>query len=304
MIRIFWTAFAALLGLAFGSFLNVCLSRWIAGESIVKPASHCRGCGRTLKWWENVPLASWLALRGRCRTCHAWIGWRYPLVELAAAVTWAVSAWQTLSALAVPGTAAPDLFDATAFGLVKMTLCWLLICLAALDAEQLWLPDWLTLGGAAVGLLVSLVRFSTEWIWHSLPLHWSLDSGLAGHRAHVFDSASRWLLGLLLIPGFVLLIRWTYHTLHGREGMGMGDVKMMLMLAAWLGFSRTLLAFVLGIVLGGVIGMTMLALPGHGGPERRGLTKLPFGAFLAGGGIVAALWGTDLIGVYLRWCNF
>ena len=70
MIRILGTIFAGLLGLAFGSFLNVCLSRWPEGESIVRPRSHCRSCGRTLAWWENVPLVSWLALRGRCRTCH------------------------------------------------------------------------------------------------------------------------------------------------------------------------------------------------------------------------------------------
>jgi leader peptidase (prepilin peptidase)/N-methyltransferase len=89
MIRILGTIFAGLLGLAFGSFLNVCLSRWPAGESVVKPRSHCRQCGRTLAWWENVPLVSWLALRGRCRGCKSWIGWRYPLVEFSVAVLWA-----------------------------------------------------------------------------------------------------------------------------------------------------------------------------------------------------------------------
>ena len=93
MIRILGTIFAGLLGLAFGSFLNVCLSRWPAGESVVQPRSHCRQCGRTLAWWENVPLVSWLALRGRCRTCRAWIGWRYPLVEAAVGALWVISVW-------------------------------------------------------------------------------------------------------------------------------------------------------------------------------------------------------------------
>jgi len=91
MIRILGTIFAGLLGLAFGSFLNVCLSRWPEGESVVKPRSHCRHCSHTLAWWENVPLASWLVLRGRCRGCGAWIGWRYPLVEAAVGGLWA---WQ------------------------------------------------------------------------------------------------------------------------------------------------------------------------------------------------------------------
>ncbi len=102
MIRILGTIFAGLLGLAFGSFLNVCLSRWPAGESVVKPRSHCRQCGRTLAWWENVPLVSWLALRGRCRTCRAWIGWRYPLVELAVGIPWAIYGWRESIALLNP----------------------------------------------------------------------------------------------------------------------------------------------------------------------------------------------------------
>src|SRR5208282_2595935 len=96
MIRILGTIFAGLVGLAFGSFLNVCLSRWPAGESVVKPRSHCRQCGRTLAWWENVPLVSWIALRGRCRSCKSWIGWRYPLVELSVAVLWAYYAGELL----------------------------------------------------------------------------------------------------------------------------------------------------------------------------------------------------------------
>src|SRR5215469_16083354 len=94
MIRIFATTLAGLLGLAFGSFLNVCLSRWPAGESVVAPRSHCRNCSRTLAWWENIPIASWLALRRRCRTCGASISWRYPLVELLVGGLWALIVWQ------------------------------------------------------------------------------------------------------------------------------------------------------------------------------------------------------------------
>ncbi len=89
MIRILATLFAALLGLAFGSFLNVCLSRWPEGESVVSPRSHCRDCDHTLAWWENLPLVSWMALRGRCRKCGARISWRYPLVELIVGLLWA-----------------------------------------------------------------------------------------------------------------------------------------------------------------------------------------------------------------------
>ena len=93
MMRMLATVFAGLFGLAFGSFLNVCLSRWPHEESIVHPGSHCRQCQRTLAWWENIPVISWIALGGRCRTCRAWIGLRYPLVEISVAVLWATRNW-------------------------------------------------------------------------------------------------------------------------------------------------------------------------------------------------------------------
>ncbi len=143
MIRIVGTILAGLLGLAFGSFLNVCLSRWPEDESIVQPRSHCRSCERTLAWWENVPLVSWLALRGCCRSCGAWIGWRYPLVELAVGVLWAVAAWQFLNLISLPD--APTLNIAFADALGKMIFYWLLVALAVLDSEHLWLPNFITL---------------------------------------------------------------------------------------------------------------------------------------------------------------
>src|SRR5580692_3367600 len=93
MIRILGTIFAGLLGLAFGSFLNVCLSRWPEGESVVKPRSHCRNCDHMLAWWENVPVVSWIVLRGRCRNCGTAISLRYPLVEFGVGVLWADVAW-------------------------------------------------------------------------------------------------------------------------------------------------------------------------------------------------------------------
>src|SRR5258708_879906 len=185
MLRILGTIFAALLGLAFGSFLNVCLSRWPAEESIVSPHSHCRTCSRTLMWWENIPLFSWLALRGRCRTCRALIGWRYTLAE---------------------GS------------------------LGVLDAENLWLPDFLTIPGIALGLL-----FRTA-------------EKILGN--HYFRPPP---LGIILLnveyilaaAGIILLIRGVYWLIRRQEGIGLGDAKLMAMLAAWLGFPGTILAFFL-----------------------------------------------------------
>ncbi len=295
--------FAGLLGLAFGSFLNVCASRWPQGESVASPRSHCLHCNHTLSWWENLPLVSWLALDGRCHNCGARIGLRYLVVELAMGVLWAIVAIQTLPALTSPEATAPVIFDAVAFGVVKAALCWLLLCLAVLDAEHFWLPDWLTLGGTVVGLAISVARFTVEWLWRTLPLHWSAEVGMVGRRAHIYDTAVLWLIGLIAFPALILLLRWAYRALRGREGIGLGDAKLMLLLAAWLGLSRTLLAYVLAVVIGGMIGLIILLRPKESA-EPRSKIKLPLGTFLCIGGIVAALWGGAIVTAYLTWCGF
>lgn len=304
-MRTFGTILAALAGLAFGSFLNVCLTRWTAGESVVHPSSHCRACNRSLSWWENIPFASFLFLRGQCRTCGASIGWRYFIVEISVGFTWAVAAWQELPALYLPGWTRISIFDAIVFGLAKMILCYLLIALAVLDAEFLWLPDWLTLGGAAIGLPISLARFGVHLIWERLPLHWTIESGVVTHRAHLFDAFLLWVIGILAIPGSILLVRWLYRLLRGREGIGMGDVKLLLMLAVWLGLAHAFVALMIGILLGFAAALFVLLLPS----TRRHFqdwvtTRLPFGTFLCVGGIVSVLWGRPILTAYLHLAGF
>lgn len=304
MIRALGTIIAALLGLAFGSFLNVCVTRWPEGESIVAPRSHCRNCGRTLVWHENIPLASWLALRGRCRGCGAWIGWRYPLIELAVGVAWAIAAWQAIPAIMTPEATATGVFDAALICAEKMILSWLLIALAVLDAEFLWLPDRLTLGGAVLGLPFVFLRFGVHWLWRSAPLHWT--SGLETPRAHVYEALVHWGIGVLLAPAIILFTRWAYRAVRKQEGMGLGDAKLMLLLAVWLGLSHTLLAFVLGVVFGTAFALVLLIFPA----ARRevgtkwSVSKLPFGTFLCMGGLVSAFWGTPMINAYLHAAGF
>lgn len=294
MIRLFLTGFAALLGLAFGSFLNVCLTRWPEGESIVKPRSHCRNCNRTLAWWENIPLASWLALRGHCRSCKAAIGVRYPLVELAVGALWAVAAWRFFAWALVPGM--PELAmarDSAAFA-GRIILFWLLVALAVLDAENLWLPNWLTLPGIALGFLYSVLL---------IPL--SYDGTIALARIGGYDSARAAiasLLGIVAAAGIVLLIRWTYWLIRKQEGMGLGDAKLMAMLAAWLGLPGAVLSFVLAVGMGAVFAFALLAQPkARRGAKSWATTALPFGTFLGIGGIVSALWGGQILNAYLVW---
>ncbi len=289
MIRIFGTAFAGLLGLAFGSFLNVCLSRWPEGESVVSPRSHCRNCDHTLAWWENVPLVSWLALRGRCRKCGTWIGWRYPLVELAVAVLWAATVWRSLTATD-PFAPADWVWLVLVETAAWMALAWLLVTLAFLDAENLWLPNFLTIPGTILGLVVTTVHeeFASRVDAAPSPLRALLSAMIA----------------VFVCTGLVLLIRWLYKLVRHREGMGLGDAKLMALLAAWLGLPGALLAFALGAILGSLAALVLLAVPAaRRGSDSWATSMLPLGTFLCIGGIVSSLWGQPIIAAYLRWAG-
>jgi leader peptidase (prepilin peptidase) / N-methyltransferase len=292
MIRILATIFSGLFGLAFGSFLNLCLSRWPAGESIVTPRSHCRQCNRTLSWWENLPLASWLALRGRCRGCRAWIGWRYPLVELAVGALWAMECWRTFASASFPGSITFHISFAAAGAVANMILDWILVALAVLDAEQLWLPDWITLPGIALGFLFRVFLV--------------VLSGLPSSLARTLPlAAGRRLLAIVLAAGLILLTRWVYWLIRRREGIGLGDAKLMALLAAWLGFWGALLSFCMGVILGAAIALILLATPKvRTQTEAWGLLKLPLGTFLCVGGILSSLWGSQIIAAYLRVVGF
>jgi leader peptidase (prepilin peptidase)/N-methyltransferase len=292
MMRILGTVFAGLLGLAFGSFLNVCLSRWPEGESVVQPRSHCRSCDRALPWWENVPLLSWLVLGGRCRGCRAWIGWRYPLVELAVGVLWAFAFWQLPGPLLRSGAEPGSLYVALGLAVGDAIFFWLLIALAVLDAENLWLPDWVTLPGIALGFLYTDLVVTG----------FSAGGSIMGASARAAFGS---LLSILAAAGLILLIRWIYWLIRRREGIGLGDAKLMALLAAWLGLPGALLAFGLGVVLGAAIALVLLALPrAQKEAESWGLRKLPLGTFLCLGGIVSGLWGKAILAAYLRWAGF
>jgi leader peptidase (prepilin peptidase) / N-methyltransferase len=299
MIRLLGTIFAGLLGLAFGSFLNVCLSRWPTGESIVHPRSHCRNCGRTLAWWENVPLVSWLFLRGRCRSCHAWIGWRDPLVELAVGALWATVAWRGLTS--ATGLVPSDLLLAVAiYGLSQMILLWLLVALSILDFENLWLPDKVTIPGILIGFATTLLYAAVN-----SKRVFAFYGALELRSRFMWDIVWQRLLAILAAAGLVLLIRWIYWLVRRREGIGLGDAKLMAMLAAWLGLPGALLAFGLGVVLGSIAALVLLALPStREKSEGWAHIKLPLGTFLCMGGIVSSLWGERMIDAYLRWAGF
>lgn len=302
MFRIAVTTFAGLLGLAFGSFLNVCLTRWPAGESVVAPRSHCRNCEHTLAWWENVPLASWLALRGRCRACGVGIGWRFPLVELAVGVLWAHAAWQWVPGFLEVGdpTVLLILYAVNLVG--AMVFSWLMVALAMLDAEDYWLPNWITLPGITVGFLVVIAKSILDTLSPFHDFVYGTELKMVTEEAGY--AARNCVLGILAAAGLILLIRWVYWLVRRREGIGLGDAKLMALLAAWLGLPGALLAFALGVLLGAAVAVIQLAASSkHSEAAQWSLGKLPLGTFLCIGGIISSLWGQQILTAYFKFAG-
>ncbi len=298
MIRTVGTTLAALLGLAFGSFLNVCLSRWPQGESVVNPRSHCRSCARTLTWWENIPLLSWVVLQGRCRTCKTKISWRYPMVELTLGVLWALIAWRTIPSDFLTNVPAGVLHLQIFIGLSQMLFFWILVALAVLDLENLWLPNFLTWPAIGLGIIlnfskvivISDLQKSTE-----LPVVAMIGKFGPSNTNEVF-------IVPLAAAALILLIRWTYWLIRRREGIGLGDAKLMAMLGAWLGLFGALLSLAIGVLLGAVFALALLVLPRARRESDTWLqSKLPLGTFLCIGGIISTLWGQPIIAAYMHW---
>jgi leader peptidase (prepilin peptidase)/N-methyltransferase len=332
MIRPLGTAFAAFLGLIFGSFLNVCLSRWPVGESISEGGSHCRHCDHAIPWYENIPLLSFLSLGGRCRKCNHSIGLRYPLVEASVALLWGYSAWQIPLGLFDPQLPKIIADNTMMVFAGKLLFYWLMVALAFLDWENLWLPDWLTLPGAAIGFALTLLSTLLLGNWGAFvpPPYYDLTGLIA-------DT----LLGIGGAALLILLIRWIYFLIRRREGVGLGDAKLMALLAAWMGLPLALLSFGIGVILAAIAGIVMLArsrkapqivamptnavppdstsLPADVAPadalsdaprntarlaDAHKFSKLPLGSFLCIGGIVAHLWGQRILAAYLQMFNF
>jgi leader peptidase (prepilin peptidase) / N-methyltransferase len=251
----------ALIGACVGSFLNVCIYRLPRGESLAWPASHCTSCARPLAWFENIPIVSWLVLRGRCRSCRGAITLRYPLVEGITAILFA-GAW--------------TVYGPTPLLMVRLLFVCALVVLFAIDLEHQILPNVITLPGVAVGLAASIF-VAPGW------------------------TAS--LIGLLAGGLFPFLIAEAYLRLRGREGMGMGDFKMLAMVGAFLGWPLVWVTLLLACALGIVIGGGALVI------SRRGLaTRIPFGTFIAVAAFVCVYWGDAVlngydraVGAYLNW---
>ncbi len=296
MVRIYATLIAGVVGLAFGSFLNVCISRWPEENSILKPRSYCPGCQRTLAWWENIPFISWIVLRGRCRICHEWIGWRHPLVELAVGGLWAYSIWQMLGLTPLQNFESLSYID-LANGLAQLIFIWILVGLAALDTENLWLPDRLIFPGIVLGLALSLARSALATYY--------VSGDFAEWKHRTCTDLAYWFLGVVISGGVLAVIRFLYQVVRNKVGIGLGDVKLMAMLGGWLGARVAICALAIGVLTAAAFALIPLILPAvRANPKAWAERKLPFGTFLCLGGTVAGFWGIQIVAAYMNWAGF
>jgi leader peptidase (prepilin peptidase)/N-methyltransferase len=266
--------FVSAIGALIGSFLNVVIHRVPREESIVFPNSRCPSCGTAIRPYDNIPILSFLVLRGRCRNCGTTIARRYPAVEALTALLFGLVFLHDGLTLALP------------FDLIFVAA---LVALVFIDAEHMILPDVITLPGIAFALIVRALvpnvyglAFLSEGILEGWPV-WAVS--LAGA-----------LFGAAIGGGSLWLMGWLWERLRGVEAMGLGDVKMMFMVGAFLGWPLTVLTIFLGVVGGSVVGVSLMLWR----RERDMQMLLPFGIFLGIGAILSLLAGQQIIGWYLR----
>ena len=291
------------LGLVFGSFLNVCIYRMPRGLSVVRPGSACPHCGKAVRFYDNVPVLSWLILRGRCRQCSARITPRYLIVELITGGLFLLCYWHFGLSLAT---------------LKCAVLGFLLLGLILTDAETHLLPDKLTLTGLAAGLIFSVFVPVNDLMSLLLPgaFQIPLSSDISWRLFSMLDSVLGAAVGASFLYGVgVIYLRW-----RGVEGMGFGDVKLMAMLGSFLGLRLTILTMAAASIVGSIFGLwTVFAVwikrvqrrkhvfHESGAAARRNAWasalvalrrhQMPFGVFLGSIGLVAFFFGQQ----FLRW---
>ena len=244
---------AIIFGSLIGSFLNVCIARLPKEESIVFPGSHCPRCGHPIRFYDNIPVVSYLLLGGKCRDCGAPISIQYPLVEGITALG------SFLLFLRFGPSIAYLIYFAFLCGLIVITV---------IDLYHQIIPDVISLPGIVAGLLASLVLPGITF-WNSL-------------------------VGALLGGGSLFVVATVYQWLFKREGMGGGDVKLLAMIGAFLGWKAVILTILLSSFIGSVVGILIILVKG-----KDFKYAIPFGPFLAAGAVISLGWGGRIIGWYL-----
>jgi leader peptidase (prepilin peptidase)/N-methyltransferase len=246
--------FIFFVGMCIGSFLNVCIYRLPAGKSIVRPASACPACGTSIRWYDNIPLVSYIILRGRCRGCNTPISIRYPIIELLCGLFAMVIAMQY-------GHGLP--------ALIYFILTAALLVITFIDIDHRIIPDIISLPGIPLGFLSSFVLPQLKWS----------------------DS----LIGIAAGGGTLLAVAWGYQLITGKDGMGGGDIKLLAMIGAFLGWQGVLFTIMASSLIGTAVGIVAML---RAGKDMK--MAMPFGPFLAMGAIIYLFWGPRLVEWYLN----
>ncbi len=252
LLYLFWI-YSGLLGLLVGSYLNVVIYRLPRRLSTVSPRSRCPACGTPIRPFDNIPVFSFLWLRGRCRTCGIRIAWRYPAIEAFTGLLFVLSALR---------------FGFRLDALVAAAFCAGLVALAGIDLEHFLLPDRITLPGIAIGLAVQ---------------PWLAGPGLLSA-----------VIGAVAGAAILTFVWGVWYLIRREHGMGFGDVKMLAMIGAFIGLRSMGVALFVAVLSGATAGLVLLALGRFGFRS-----KLPFGVFLALGGLVALFFGDAISTAYL-----
>jgi leader peptidase (prepilin peptidase)/N-methyltransferase len=281
-VKLLIQVYAFVMGAVFGSFLNVCILRWPRDKSIMKPRSRCPNCGHQLAWFENIPMASWLVLRAKCRVCDEPISFQYPLIELIVALGW----------LSAVNTYGPNLtaIRVAVFGTI-------LLGVAITDLRDYLIPDGFTLSGLVFTIVTAAIGF----------IRFDLSPFASPYDA---------IIGACAGAGMIAIIGWIGEIAMGKEAMGLGDVTLMAFVGSALGPQRAIITVFLGAILGmaawlliimplvwmrrsvgGRGAQTELAL---GGSVAVAMPLVPFGVFLAPAAFINLIWGDQLMGLIIR----
>ena len=269
---------AGVFGAIIGSFLNVVIHRLPHEESVVFPNSRCPSCGAVIKFYDNIPILSYVALGAKCRNCKEHISVRYPAVEALTAGLFVAVAWFDGMGVRLP------------FDLVFVSA---LLALVFIDAEHMILPNAITYPGIVFAVVARIVIPFLTRIPHFDDLPSLLNGPFEGWPIWAASLGGA-VIGALAGGGSLWLMGWIWEKLRGVEAMGLGDVKMMFMVGAYLGWRLTIFTIFIGVLTGSIVGVLVMARQ----RERNMQMLLPFGIFLGLGAIASVLFGSQIVGWY------
>lgn len=276
MLSLFLNIYMFALGAVVGSFLNVCIFRLPEKKSLVWPGSHCVSCGSPIRWYDNIPILSFLILRGECRRCGQHISWQYPAVELLTAILF-ILLFHQFSGLAL---------------IIYIVFVCALVVISFIDLKHYIIPNEISIPGIFIGIGLSLLPARLTGGEMVLPSSVPFISAGAPTIAGSFLHS---LIGCLTGGGLLYLAAVFSLVFFKKEGMGGGDIKLLAMVGAFLGWELSILTIMIGAVLGAIVGLTLIFMQ-----IKQRTDYIPFGPYLALGAVLSLLYGDRIWASYFQ----